>query len=100
MVAFSTIIAIAPVATTMQPAAAQSDAAVGAAFGAIVASLLFDSNRKQYYYVRGGRHVYVNQNDARRYYQQRDPGYYRSHQRDFDRHDGRFSQNWQHAHHR
>ena len=65
--------AAATALTVSAPRPASADTAstaaiVGAAL--IVGGLILDSNRHQYYYVRGGRHVYVDNNTA---------SYYRSH---------------------
>lgn len=55
-----------------QPAVADatSTALIAGAAAAIIGTLIYDSNKRQYYYVRGGRHVYVDNNTA---------SYYRSH---------------------
>jgi hypothetical protein len=44
-------------------------AAIIAGVGAIAGALIYDGSRHQYYYVRGGRHVYVDNNTANAYYQ-------------------------------
>jgi hypothetical protein len=57
--------------TTAVPAQADTatTAAIVAGLGAIAGALIYDSNRHQYYYVRSGRHVYVDNNTANAYYQ-------------------------------
>jgi len=56
---------------TAAPALADSSstAAIVAGLGAIAGALIYDSSKKQYYYVRGGRHVYVDNNTSNAYYQ-------------------------------
>ena len=86
---------------TPLPVAAQSygtDAAIGAAAGAIAGALLFDNNRRQYYYQDGGRPVYVSNGYARSYYRRHDPGFYHAHRGDFAHHGDRFANDWQHNH--
>jgi hypothetical protein len=56
------------------PMAAQAqsvgtDAAIGAALGSIAGSLLFDSNRNQYYYVNSGHRHFVSHQTASWYHQ-------------------------------
>lgn len=82
------------------PAAADdgSSAFTGAAVGSLVGSLLFDSGRNQYYYVNNRRRVYVHDSYARNYYAHRDPGFYRSHQGDFNHNRAGFNRSWSHAH--
>lgn len=55
-----------------QPAVADttSTALLAGAAALIIGSLIYDSNKHQYYYVRNGRHVYVDNNTA---------SYYRNH---------------------
>jgi hypothetical protein len=55
-----------------QPAVADttSTALLAGAAALIVGTLIYDSNKHQYYYVRGNRHVYVDNNTA---------SYYRNH---------------------
>jgi hypothetical protein len=100
IMACSAVFALTP-AVTLQPAMAQSngtDAAIGAAAGALIGSLLFDSNRHQYYYNNGGRHVYVSNDQARGYYQHHDPKFYNQHRGDFNKHGDRFANSWQQHH--
>jgi len=102
IIACSAIFALAP-AFSMQPAAAQSygtDAAIGAAAGALIGSLLFDSNRHQYYYVNEGHPVYVSNSYARNYYRSHDRGFYAAHRGDFAHHGDRFANDWQQHHNR
>lgn len=47
---------------------AQSTAAIIAGVTAIAGALIFDSSRHQYYYVHGGRHVYVDNNTSNEYF--------------------------------
>jgi hypothetical protein len=56
---------------TAAPAQADqaSTAAIIAGLGAIAGTLIYDANRHQYYYNRGGRHVYVDNNTSNAYYQ-------------------------------
>ena len=85
-------LAVAPAFVAL-PAAAQSegtDAAIGAAVGAVVSSLLFDSNRNQYYYYQDDRPVYVSRGYARHFYHDRDPGFYQEHSHEFARDGGPF----------
>jgi hypothetical protein len=72
---------------TAAPALADSSstAAIVAGLGAIAGALIYDSSKKQYYYNKGGRHVYVANNTANAYYQRhpnmhRDPRDPMSHQ--------------------
>ena len=101
--ALATGFAIAPTFAAT-PALAQSygadatDAAIGAAVGALVGSLLFDSNRNQYYYYEGGRHVYVSNDYAGHYFSRRDPEYWRGHQHDFYQSREHFAHEWNGAH--
>jgi hypothetical protein len=100
IIACSAFFALTP-ALTLQPAMAQSygtDAAIGAAAGALVGTLLFDNNRHQYYYDNGGRPVYVSNDQARNYYRQHDRHFYNQHRGDFNKHGDRFANDW-HNHH-
>jgi len=56
---------------TAVPAQADTATTAGiiAGLGAIAGALIYDSNKHQYYYVRGGRHVYVDNNTSNAYYQ-------------------------------
>jgi hypothetical protein len=99
-VALAAGFAIAPTLTAA-PAAAQSygtDTALGAAAGAFAATLLFDSNRNQYYYYNGPRHVYVDDGYARRWFAHRDPDYWRAHRHEFYASRAGFDRDW-HGHH-
>jgi hypothetical protein len=51
--------------------------------GAIIGTLIYDSNRQQYYYVNNGNRRYVDNTSAQMWYQRQDPQYFRAHQRDF-----------------
>lgn len=75
-----------------------SSAAMAAAVGAI-GSLLFDSSKHQYYYVRNNRRTYVDNGTARQYYQHKDPHFYAAHQRDFSNQPDKFSHDWNQQHH-
>lgn len=75
-----------------------STAAIAAAAGAIVGTLLFDSSGRPYY-VRGGRHVYVSEPVAQYYVQRRDPGFYRAHRSDWQHNRRQFARAWQRNHH-
>ena len=84
------------------PAAALADtastAAIAAGIGAIIGTLLYDNSRHQYYYVRGGRHVYVSNDQAQQWYQRRDPQFYRQHRGDFQRNPGKFDRDYRSSH--
>jgi hypothetical protein len=99
--AFAAGMAITPTLTAA-PALADSygtDAAVGAAVSAIVNSLLFDAHRDQYYYYEGPRPIYVSDGYARRWFQHRDPDYWRMHRREFRDSRADFTHEWEHRHH-
>jgi len=83
-----------------RPASADtaSTAAIAGLAGIIVGSLLFDSSRNQYYYVNGGNRRYVNDYQARQWYQRRDPQYYNQHRGQWSNHQ-QFQANWSHSHH-
>jgi hypothetical protein len=84
------------------PAVASADTGSTAALiaiGAIVGTLIFDSNQHQYYYVRSGRRVYVNNATAQGWYQRQDPQWYRTHQGDFNRNPGKFDRDYRGSHH-
>jgi len=70
-VAAAAVISTLGLTTTAAPAEADqaSTAAIVAGLGAIVGALIYDSNRHQYYYNRGGRHQYVSNDTANAYYQ-------------------------------
>lgn len=76
-----------------------TDAAVGAAVGAVVGTLLFDEHRNQYYYYQGPHPIYVSDGYARRWYQHRDPDYWRMHRHDFRASRGGFAHEWENNHH-
>ena len=94
-------IAIAGSVTT--PAVALADtattAAIAAGIGAIVGTLLYDSTRHQYYYIRSGHHYYVSNGTAQQWYQRRDPRFYNAHRSDFQHNPQRFNQEWRSSHH-
>ena len=98
--AFAAGIAIVPALTTT-PALADygTDAAVGAAVGAVVGALLFDTDRNQYYYYEGPRPIYVSDGYARRWFQHRDPDYWRMHRHEFRESHAGFAHEWENDHH-
>jgi len=69
-----TVATVSTLSTTALPRPAVADttstALLAGAAALIIGSLIYDSNRRQYYYVRNGRHVYVDNNTA---------AYYRNH---------------------
>jgi hypothetical protein len=69
--AAAAIVSTIGLGATAAPAQADqsSTAAIVAGLGAIAGALIYDSNKHQYYYNRGGRHVYVANNTANAYYQ-------------------------------
>ena len=88
--------AIVPAPALADPAAS---AFLGAALGAVVGTLLFDSSSHRYYYVNQNRRYYVSNQQAQGWYQRQDPTYYRSHQSDFRNNPSRFASGWQGSHH-
>ena len=69
--AAAAIVSTIGLGATAAPAQADqsSTAAIVAGLGAIAGALIYDSNRHQYYYNRGGRHQYVSNDTANAYYQ-------------------------------
>lgn len=83
------------------PAVAVADAgstAAAIAIGAIVGTLIYDSTQHQYYYVRGGRHVYVSNATAQGWYQRKDPTWYHAHQSDFSHNPAKFDKDFRSSH--
>lgn len=76
-----------------------ASAALGAALGAFAGTLLFDSSQKRYYYVQNNHRYYVSNQQARSWYQRRDPHFYAQHQHDFANNPQRFAHDWQANHH-
>ncbi len=76
-----------------------STAAAIAAIGAIVGTLIYDSNRHQYYYVDNHRnHVYVSNTTAQGWYERQDPQYYRAHENDFHHNPSQFDREYRGSH--
>jgi hypothetical protein len=88
----SSLFGVAP-----RPAQADTNSTIAIAAAAIVGILLFDSNNRPYYY-RSGRPVYVSNQVASYYVQQRDPRWYSQHRGDWQSNRGQFSRDWNNDH--
>jgi hypothetical protein len=75
-----------------------STAAIAAAAGLIAGALLFDSSSDRYYYNHGRHRRYVNDDQARGYYQRQDPQYYNDHRGEWNNHQ-QFHDGWNRQHH-